>query len=61
MNNAKNCTLADISEMVGGEVSGNVGKIITGAAPFESAGPDDITFAGQTEFIKQLEASSAGM
>jgi len=60
MANAETLTLADISKLVGGEVSGDVGKIVSGAAPFESAGPDDITFAGQAKFISRLEASSAG-
>ncbi len=60
MDNAENHTLADISELVDGEVIGDKGKIISGAAAFEIAGPDDITFAGQAKYIKQIESSPAG-
>ena len=60
MDNAKTLSLASIAEIVGGEISGDAGKIISGVAPFESAGPDHITFAGQAKYIKQLETSSAG-
>jgi UDP-3-O-[3-hydroxymyristoyl] glucosamine N-acyltransferase len=41
---------------VGGEIDGDDGKIISGAAAFEIAGPDDITFAGQAKYIKQIES-----
>ncbi len=43
-----------------GQLSGDPGKIMREAAPFETAGPNDITFAGQAKYIKKLDASSAG-
>jgi len=53
-------TLAEIADLVGGELSGDGGKIIADVAPYEGAGPDHITFAGQAKFLKQLGTSSAG-
>jgi len=53
-------TLKNIAGLVDGQLSGDAEKIIRAAAPFETAGPNDITFAGQAKYIKKLDASSAG-
>ncbi len=58
-NNIKH-TLGEVAELVGGEVFGDAGKIILAAASFEKAGPDDITYAGQNKYLKNLDASTAG-
>lgn len=60
MNKRSSHTLADIAELVGGELSGDSGKIISDVAPYENAGPDHLTFAGQAKYIKMLDTSSAG-
>jgi UDP-3-O-[3-hydroxymyristoyl] glucosamine N-acyltransferase len=61
MMNCKNGhTLREIAELVEGEFSGDGEKRLLAAAPFEAAGPDDITFAGQAKYIKQLADSPAG-
>ncbi|MDY0312801.1 MAG: UDP-3-O-(3-hydroxymyristoyl)glucosamine N-acyltransferase [Desulfobacterales bacterium] len=52
-------TLARLAEAAGGVCRGDSGRLIGGAAPFETAGPDDITFA-MGPFLKRLNASRAG-
>lgn len=56
----KTHTLAEIAETVNGEVFGDAEKVISGTAPFENAGPEDVTFAGQAKYIKVLDTSRAG-
>ena len=46
--------------MTGGELKGDPDKLIRNAAPFENAGPDDITYAGNAQFLKQLQTARAG-
>ncbi len=53
-------TLGQIAEKVGGELSGPPETVINGAAPFELAGPEDITFAEGRKFLQRLEDSDAG-
>lgn len=53
-------SLAELAEMVGGDLSGDPDKIITSAASFERAAPGQITFAGQPKFLKLLEETGAG-
>lgn len=52
--------LFEIAEVIDGEIIGDRNKVIHGPAPFESAGPDEITFAGSGKYIKHLENSKAG-
>jgi UDP-3-O-[3-hydroxymyristoyl] glucosamine N-acyltransferase len=52
-------TLAQLAEMVGGECRGDAGRRISGAAPFEAASGDEISFA-MGPFLKRLDASRAG-
>jgi UDP-3-O-[3-hydroxymyristoyl] glucosamine N-acyltransferase len=60
MENKAQHTLADIARLVEGDLSGDGGKRILGPAPFEGAGPEHITFAGQKKYIRKLETSGAG-
>jgi UDP-3-O-[3-hydroxymyristoyl] glucosamine N-acyltransferase len=53
-------TLLEIAEAINGEIIGDRNKVIHGPAPFEIAGPNDITFAGSGKYIKRLENSKAG-
>jgi UDP-3-O-[3-hydroxymyristoyl] glucosamine N-acyltransferase len=53
-------SLEAIAKMVNGDIVGEPGKIVCGAAPFDSATPDDITFAGQAKFLKKLPECTAG-
>ena len=52
--------LADIAAMVNGELKGDPEKLICGAAPLETAGGREITYAGSVKFLKRIETSKAG-
>lgn len=52
--------LQAIVEMTDGILLGNGPDTITGGAPFESAGPDEITYAGEAKFLKRLADTEAG-
>jgi UDP-3-O-[3-hydroxymyristoyl] glucosamine N-acyltransferase len=48
-----------IAELVRGEVVGDGDFIIRGVAPFENAGPDDITFAASARYKKRVDETRA--
>ncbi|MEE8398105.1 MAG: UDP-3-O-(3-hydroxymyristoyl)glucosamine N-acyltransferase [Desulfobacterales bacterium] len=52
--------LGKVATIVGGEVKGDDSKIVSGAAPFEDATEDDITYAGTPAFLKKLGETGAG-
>lgn len=52
-------TVREIAEMVGGEVVGDGDVIIRGAAPFDHAGSDEITFAVSPTYKKRLNETKA--
>ena len=52
--------LADVIEVLGGEVHGNVALRISGLASLEAAGPTDISFLSNPRYQQQLQASQAG-
>ncbi len=53
-------TLSQLAEIAGGEAQGDVSKIIRGAAPFEDAGENDITYAGSAKYLKKINETGAG-
>jgi UDP-3-O-[3-hydroxymyristoyl] glucosamine N-acyltransferase len=53
-------SLARIAEIVGGEVKGDIQKMICGAAPFETATPDDITLAVNAGIFKKNRGNGRG-
>jgi UDP-3-O-[3-hydroxymyristoyl] glucosamine N-acyltransferase len=53
-------TTAQIAELTAGSLVGSGAATITGAAPFEAAGPTQITFAGDAKFLKRLADTRAG-
>jgi len=53
-------TLEALSEMVAGRFTGEAARVIRGAAPFEEASGDDVTWAGDARFLKKLSACPAG-
>ncbi|MFP4445314.1 MAG: UDP-3-O-(3-hydroxymyristoyl)glucosamine N-acyltransferase [Desulfosudaceae bacterium] len=53
-------TLQEIAAAFDGVVRGDGEKKIAGVAPFEQAGPDDITLAGSDRFLSRLHATAAG-
>ncbi|MBW1859715.1 MAG: UDP-3-O-(3-hydroxymyristoyl)glucosamine N-acyltransferase [Deltaproteobacteria bacterium] len=53
-------TVRDIAELVRGEVAGDGDVIIRGVAPFDNAGPDEITFAVTPGYKKRIVETKAG-
>lgn len=53
-------TLAELAALVGGEVSGDGSRAISGVAPLETAGPDQISFFANKKYRAAFEASGAG-
>ena len=53
-------TIAQIAEIVKGEVRGDGNVKICGAASFDDAKTDEITFAGQSKFLKRIDDTDAG-
>ena len=53
-------TLSSIADLVKGEISGDGNQKIRGAASFEDAKCDEITFAGQPKFLKKIDETEAG-
>ena len=53
-------SLARIAELVNGEVAGDPLRMVHGAAPFESAGANDIAFAAGGVYIRRMAESGAG-
>jgi UDP-3-O-[3-hydroxymyristoyl] glucosamine N-acyltransferase len=53
-------TLDKIAGLLGGKLSGDPRTEICGVASFDHAGPDQITFAVQRQFLKRLDQSNAG-
>ncbi len=49
-----------IAGWVGGEILGEPNRIIRGAAPFDTAGPEEITYAGTPRFLKRIDETCAG-
>ena len=52
-------SVREIAELVGGEVVGEGDVIIQGVAPFDEAGPDDITFAASASYEKRIAETNA--
>jgi UDP-3-O-[3-hydroxymyristoyl] glucosamine N-acyltransferase len=53
-------TLSQIVDALDGRLRGNPDKVIKGVAPFEAAGPQDITVAGHPKYLKRIGESAAG-
>jgi len=53
-------SLAQLVELIGGEIHGAPHKVVRGIAPFDEAGADDITFADSPKILKRISETSAG-
>ncbi len=53
-------TLAEIADIVQGEVKGDLDKRIRSVAAFDDAGDEQITFAGSPKYLKRIAESGAG-
>ena len=52
-------SLQEISDQIDGVFSGDSGIRITGVAPFDQAAAGQITFAGQSKFLKRIDTCRA--
>ncbi len=52
--------LTEIARMLGGTFEGDADKHISGAAPFDDATNDEITWAGSAKFLKKMGTTRAG-
>jgi UDP-3-O-[3-hydroxymyristoyl] glucosamine N-acyltransferase len=53
-------TLAELAALVGGQVSGDGSLRLTGVAPLETAGPEQVSFFSNKKYRAAFEASRAG-
>lgn len=53
-------SLKHIASVAGGQLFGDSEKRITGVAPVDTAGPDQITFAAGSKYLKQISKLNAG-
>ncbi len=53
-------TIKEIAGLINGEIKGDPLKNICGAAPFENAKADEITFAGNAGLLKKINRTLAG-
>jgi len=53
-------TLSEIGRVIGAEIIGNPEKRISGAAPFELAESDHLTFAHSPQYIRRIGETRAG-
>lgn len=52
--------LAEIATKVNGQIKGDINKNIRGVAPFDNAGSDEITLAGNAKYLKRIDDTDAG-
>jgi UDP-3-O-[3-hydroxymyristoyl] glucosamine N-acyltransferase len=52
--------ISRIARMVNGRIIGDENRVIRGSAGFETAAADQITYAGNAKYLKQLEETHAG-
>ena len=53
-------TLDSLADIVKGKISGDGNQKLRGAASFEDAKGDEITFASQSKFLKKIDETDAG-
>jgi len=52
-------TLGRVADALGASLEGDAGRVVTGVAPLEAAGPDQVSFLTDRKYLKQAEASRA--
>ncbi len=60
MNAMTNRKVSALAQEAGAQFVGDPEKAVAGAAPFESAGPEDITLAESPKYLKELDKTGAG-
>jgi UDP-3-O-[3-hydroxymyristoyl] glucosamine N-acyltransferase len=57
---SKILTLTRIADLVGGQIQGDGRVELSGAAPFETAAGDEITYAENAKLLRKIDATDAG-
>jgi UDP-3-O-[3-hydroxymyristoyl] glucosamine N-acyltransferase len=53
-------TLGRLADALGASLEGDASRIVTGVAPLEAAGPDQVSFLTDRKYLKQAASSRAG-
>jgi UDP-3-O-[3-hydroxymyristoyl] glucosamine N-acyltransferase len=57
---APGLTLQAVAELVGGRVAGAGDRLVSGVAPLDRAGPDDLSFLASARYLDEFRGSAAG-
>ena len=60
MSSGASFTLGRLADALGASLEGDAARIVTGVAPLEAAGPDQVSFLTDRKYLKQAEESRAG-
>ncbi|MGH7348477.1 MAG: LpxD N-terminal domain-containing protein, partial [Candidatus Rokuibacteriota bacterium] len=60
MSDGASFTLGRLADALGASLLGDAGRVVTGVAPLETAGPDHVSFLTDKRYLKQAKASRAG-
>ena len=60
MSDGVSFTLGRLAEALGASLQGEPGRVVTGVAPLDAAGPDQISFLTDLKYRRQAQASRAG-
>ena len=53
-------TVRELAEAAGAQIEGDADRVLTGVAPLESAGPEDLSFLGAAKYEPLLASTRAG-
>ena len=59
MSDGASFTLGRLADALGASLVGDAGRVVTGVAPLETAGADQVSFLTDRKYLKQAEASRA--
>jgi UDP-3-O-[3-hydroxymyristoyl] glucosamine N-acyltransferase len=60
VSDAASFTLGQLADALGASLHGDAARVVTGVAPLEAAGPDQVSFLTDRKYLKLAEASRAG-
>ncbi len=60
MSDGASFTLGRLADALGASLEGDAARVVTGVAPLEAAGPDQVSFLTDSKYLKQAGVSRAG-
>ena len=60
MSDGVSFTLGRLADALGASLQGDPGRLVTGVAPLDAAGPEQVSFLTDPKYLRQAEASRAG-